>query len=393
MLSKEHIKFIQNNLGKNVSKLILKGIPFSDVSTTFIAQQIAARQNLGKKLPNWVKNTTVVFPKKLNLEQSSSEQTAQYKSKIIQGNKIVCDLTGGFGIDTFALSGTNKKIIYIEKDNELAEIVKHNICEVFEKNNVEFEVSPAELYLENLHTRVDWLYMDPSRRNTAKQKVFLFEECEPNILDVLNLMKDKSKKALIKTSPLIDICYGIKNLKYVNKIHVVCVGNELKELLWELDFSVEKQKPTIKTIQYKSSITNTFNFCYNQSTNALIYSEPLQYLYEPNAALMKVGKFEDLAEVFQLKKLHPNSHLFTSNQLIKAFPGRAFLIKEIIDYKPKSLKKTLKNKKINVSTRNFPIMAKDLIKLFKINEGGNQYAFFTTDKNQQKKYILCTKEY
>ncbi len=392
MLKPEHIQFIKNNLDKDITQLVLKGIPFNDVTVGFIAEQISARQRLKKKLPSWIQNENAVFPKKINLAQSSSEKTAHYKSEIIKKNKLVCDLTGGFGVDAFALANVNEQVFHVEKNKDLVEMVNHNKKQ-FQLENLKSYHESAESFLENLKTKVDWFYIDPSRRDQNLKKVFLFEDCEPNLINLLPLLKEKSDYALIKTSPLIDISYGIKTLKYVRKVHAVSLGNELKELLWELDFSKINSQPEIVTLQILKYEKRFFNFRFNASNYQLKYAKPLNYLYEPNSALMKVGDFNHLAEMFQLKKLHPNSHLFTSEKIVNDFPGRVFNIEQVLDYKPKLLKKELKNIKTNVSTRNFPIVAKDLISLFKIKEGGEKYAFFTTDNHQQKIYISCTKAY
>lgn len=389
MISKAHIQFIQQNIHSDVIELVLKGFPFEDIDASFLAQQISARQRMKKKLPSWIAKDKVVFPAKLNLAQSSSEETANYKASIIINSKVA-DLTGGFGIDAFALAKTNIEAMYVEKDETLFNLVKHN-ANVFELNNFEMHQTTAEAFLKNLKTKLDWIYLDPSRRDEAKNRVFLFEECQPNILSLLPILQTKCDFLLMKTSPLIDLTYGIKALKYVTKVHIVAVENEVKELLWELDFSIENLSPNFKTIQFKKGKQLDFEIHEDEASTEINYSSPLHYLYEPNAALMKVGKFNQLAEVFQLKKLHANSHLFTSKKLQKNFPGRIFRIEKVEEYKPKLLKKQFKGKKINVSTRNFPIVAKDLIRLLKTKDGGENYVFFTTDLNQQKIVISCLK--
>ncbi|GGE27181.1 THUMP-like domain-containing protein [Psychroflexus planctonicus] len=389
MLSKAHIQFIKENIDSQLTELVLKGFPFEDVDASFLAQQISARQRMKKKLPSWIAKDDVVFPPKLNLAQSSSEETANYKAKIINGSEVA-DLTGGFGIDAFALAKTNKHVIYTEKDDSLFNLVHYNST-VFELKNFEMIQTTAETFLKNTKSKLDWIYLDPSRRDEAKKRVFLFEDCQPNILSLLPILQTKCDFLLMKTSPLIDLSYGIKELKYVRKIHIVAVENEVKELLWELDFSNEEILPSFKCIQFKKGKQIEFEITKDEASTEVTYAKPLQYLYEPNAALMKVGKFNQLAESFQLQKLHPNSHLFISATLEKEFPGRVFFVKKVEEYKPKQLKKQLKGKKMNISTRNFPLMAKDLIKLFKTKDGGENYVFFTTDFNQQKIVISCIK--
>jgi hypothetical protein len=389
MLTKEHIQFIQKNINSNLVDLVLKGLPFTDVDASFLAQQISARQRMKKKLPSWIANVEVVFPASLNLAQSSSEITANYKANIIQKSKIA-DLTGGFAIDAFAFAKTNTAVFYVEQDQSLFNLVEHN-ANVFKLKNFKMNNTSAEEFLNNFKGKLDWIYLDPSRRDEAKNKVFLFEDCQPNIISLLPDLKSNCDFLLMKTSPLIDLTYGIKELKYVKKIHIVAVENEVKELLWELDFSTENLLPILKTIQFKKEKSYSFEIDNENTSTEVSYSKPLQYVYEPNAALMKGGKFNQLAEAFQLKKLHPNSHLFTSNKIEKDFPGRSFSIEKVEEYKPKLLKKQLKGKKINISTRNFPIVAKDLIRLLNTRDGGENYVFFTTQFNHQKIVITCLK--
>jgi hypothetical protein len=389
MLSKKHIQFIQKNLTSNLADLLLKGLPFYDVDSSFLAQQIAARQRMQKKLPSWVVKDEIVFPAKLNLAQSSSEITAKYKAGIIKNSKIA-DLTCGFGIDSFAFAETNTKVYSVEKDELLYQLVAHN-ADVFGLNNIHIENTTAALFLNSIKSKLDWIYIDPSRRDEAKNRVFLFEDCQPNILKLMLVLKTKCDLLLMKTSPLIDLTYGIKELNYVKNIHIVCVENEVKELLWELDFSAENTHPNFISIQFKKDKTYRFEINKDDAAIEIEYSKPLDFLYEPNAALMKVGKFNQLAAVFQLKKIHPNSHLFTSSELQNDFPGRTFAIQKVEEYKPKLLKKRLKGKKINISTRNFPIVAKDLIRLLNTRDGGENYVFFTTQFNHQKIVITCLK--
>jgi hypothetical protein len=389
MLSKKHIKFIQKNINSNLVDLVLKGFPFNDIDASFLAQQISARQRMKKKLPSWIVNSEVVFPASLNLAQSSSEITANYKANIIQKSKVA-DLTGGFAIDAFAFAKTNTEVIYVEKDQVLFNLVEHN-ADVFKWKNFKMNNTTAEAFLKNLKGKYDWIYLDPSRRDEAKKRVFLFEDCQPNIISLLPDLKAKCDYLLMKTSPLIDLTYGVKELQYVKKIHIVAVENEVKELLWELDFSIENTSPILKTIQFKKEKSYSFEIDNENTSTEVSYSKPLQYVYEPNAALMKGGKFNQLAEAFQLKKLHPNSHLFTSSELQNDFPGRTFAIQKGEEYTPKLLKKRLKGKKINISTRNFPIVAKDLIRLLNTRDGGENYVFFTTQFNHQKIVITCLK--
>lgn len=389
MIRNEHIQYIEAHKEDDVVQLLLKGIPFTDVSPGFIAQQISARKQLQKKLPSWVAHKQVVFPEKLNLSQSSSELTAQYKAKIIQQSRVA-DLTGGFGVDSVAFSKTNKHVTYVEKNEELLAMACHNF-DVMQLDNILSNLTTAEEFLQTTSDFFDWIFLDPSRRDVHKNRVFQLEDCQPNALELLPFLENKCAQLLLKTSPLLDISYGIQHLKWVRKIHVLAVENEVKELLWEVDFNMPTPYPKLSAVQFSKGVETTFEICNDEATVEPSYSEALNYLYEPNAALMKLGKFHQLAKVFQLKKLHPNSHLFTSQKLVEDFPGRRFIIEKVEDFKPKVLRKEWKGKKMNIATRNFPFMAKDLMTMLKVKDGGDHYVFFTTDIHSRKKMIQCIK--
>ena len=194
---------------------------------------------------------------------------------------------------------------------------------------------------------------------------------------------------MIKTSPLLDLSVGIGELKYVKTIHIVAVNNEVKELLWVLEQGF-KDQISIETVNIKKESNDTFKFnLEEEKLSDSEYSLPLTYLYEPNAAVLKAGAFNQISKQLKLYKLHKHSHLYTSNQFID-FPGRAFKIENLIAYNKKALKK-LAITKANVTTRNFPETVQQLRTKFKIKDGGDRYLFFTTDMNDQKIVLITTK--
>ncbi|MBE9490028.1 MAG: class I SAM-dependent methyltransferase, partial [Bacteroidetes bacterium] len=237
-------------------------------------------------------------------------------------------------------------------------------------------------------TKYDVIYTDPSRRHDSKGKVFFLKDCEPNIPENLELLLNNCKQLLVKTSPMLDITVGLKELKYVSEIHIVAVNNEVKELLWLLDKNIDDE-PKVKTINFNKSNKEEFDFGLNNE-EITSYALPLTYLYVPNASIMKSGAFGLLSERFQLDKLHKHTHLYTSKKL-KDFPGRRFIIKNVIPYHKKEIKDFLKNKKANIATRNFPESVSTIRKKWGIKDGGSKYLFFTTLENNQKVILDCSK--
>ena len=379
--------YINQNLKTDPTTLILKGVPFDNLSVTEVVEQIEAKSRCEKKLPTWFQQPNIYYPNKLNIEQTSSELTADYKSRLIAGKTLI-DLTGGFGVDAYYFAKTFENVTHCELNEKLSKIVNHNF-DALKVNNIETLAVDGLDYLKNSSKAYDWIYVDPSRRHDSKGKVFFLKDCLPNIPEHLELLWSRSKKILIKTSPLLDISSGTKELEYVKSIHIVAVNNEVKELLWILKHGFSGQI-TIKTTNLKNSISEHFDFFIEEEPQVKdSYSEPLTYLYEPNAAIMKSGGFNSLTSAFKVKKLHKHSHLYTSDALID-FPGRAFKIIKSIPYNKKQIKK-LSIEKANITTRNFPDTVQNLRQTLKIKDGGEHYLFFTTNVKNEKIVLVCTK--
>ncbi len=388
ILDKEVQKYIieQSNSTIDLSTLILAGSPFKGIKVQELAQQIQGRRKAKTKLPTWYATDHIFYPPTLNLEQTSSEKTALYKSKLIAGDSLI-DLTGGFGIDDYYFSKQVKKVIHCELNIELSRITAYN-TKILKQNNIETVSGDSLETLKNL-TNVDWIYADPSRRHDSKGKVFFLEDCLPNIPDHLGLLFSKSDQVLLKTSPLLDLHIGIKALSHVKDIHIVAVDNDVKELVWVLDQNYSGDIK-ITTVNIGKTGNQEFSFLPKNEAEQLVnMSLPQKYLYEPNAAILKSGGFLSIASAFDLNKLHVNSHLYTSNKLVD-FPGRKFEIISSHPYQKKELSK-LGITKANITTRNFSDSVSNIRKKFKIKDGGDQYLFFTTDLNGKKKVLLCKK--
>ncbi len=386
LLKPEVSKFIKENQNKDIPALILKGSPFTDVSIQEIAVQIKGLQIAKKKFPAFYNTKDILYPPKLNLEQTSSEITARYKASLVKGN-VGIDITGGLGIDSYFLSQNFKDFIYCEINKELAEIASHNF-QILKAENIQVKQGNGIEFLRNHPESFDWIYSDPARRDDSGGKVFKLEDCEPNLPENLDFIFQKSDSILIKTSPILDISAGLSELKHVNTIHIVAVRNEVKELVWVLkkDFN---GAPEIKCINFEKNGIQEFSGNYNSEEMASL-SQPEKFLFEPNAAIMKSGLYNLLALRTGTKKLHSHSHLYTSNDLIN-FPGRKFSIIDIKEYSVSELKKKLKSKKANITTRNFPESVEQIRKKFKIKEGGENYIFFTTNPDEKKIVIFCKK--
>ena len=379
--------FINFNLKSNISDLLLKGIPFTAIDQKLIIEQIEAKKRCEQKLPTWFNTENIYYPNKLNIEQTSSEITAKYKADLVSGKSLI-DLTGGFGVDAYYFSKQIEAVTHCEINAELSEIVKHNY-KALDVSNITCLNENGIDALKSIDKQFDWIYIDPSRRDDSKNKVFLLSDCTPNVKTFKGLFFKYTKNVMIKTSPLLDISATKNDLDQAKELHVVAINNEVKELLWilERDYNDELK---IMTINLKKDENEAFKFNYSDEYKALVeYSEPLTYLYEPNSAVLKAGAFNIISSTLNVSKLHKHSHLYTSYELIN-FPGRRFRIEKVIPFNKKEFAKS-GIKKANVTTRNFPISVNDIRKKLKIKDGGSSYLFFTTDINNTKIIVLCTK--
>lgn len=379
-------EFIIQNTGADLTKLALQKNPFPEADWILILNQIEARSKAKDKLPTWFSAANIIYPSKISVEQTSSEKTAAYKADLISGETLV-DLTGGFGVDDYYFSKKFKAVTHCEINEDLSEIVKHNFNHLEIKNCIFYAGDSIHL-LEKSNQKYDWIYIDPSRRNDAKGKVFMLKDCLPNVPELLDFYFEKADSILIKTAPLLDISAGLSELKNVKNIHVIALENEVKELLFEIHKNYSSEIK-LKTANILKETTETFEFVLGEISFP-IYDFPQKYLYEPNSAIMKSGGFDEVSAVFQINKLHKHSHLYSSENLID-FPGRRFEIQKVIPYNKNEMKNELANQQANITTRNFPETVENIRKKWKIKNGGNLYCFFTTDVKDNKIVLICSK--
>ena len=379
--------YISKNLSTDVFKVILKKQIFPKVTNKEIAEQISAKAKSKKKLPTYFNTPNIYFPNKVNIEQTSSEKTAEFKSKIVTGNTMI-DATGGFGVDSMYFSKEFKKTVYIEENKELFEIVKVNSNKLG-LNNIKHLNDDGIEYVKKIDTVIDLLYIDPSRRNKENKKVHFLSDCTPLIdYDLIESLQN-FKTILIKCSPIIDLKKTINDLKVVSKIYIVGINNEVKEVLFKLN-KQSNNDIKIKCIDLSNRDLD-FEFNINEIDNKKNNdnSEVLNYLYEPNSMILKSGAFGLICYRYDVKKLNTNSHLYTSKELID-FPGRVFTVNSVVNYSKRNLK-DLNISKANITTRNFPIDVKDIRKKSKILDGGEDYLFFTTNHTNEQ-IIIKTKK-
>jgi hypothetical protein len=386
LLEPEIQEFIIKNEGIPATQLALKKNPFPYIEWAEVINQVAAREKAKTKLPTWYAAKNIIYPSKTSVEQTSSEVAARYKASLISGHSLI-DLTGGFGIDDYYFSKKVNEVAHCELNLELSAIAAHNFKELG-ADNIQCVPGDSTDALRLLNRQWDWMYIDPSRRHDAKGKVFMLKDCLPNVPSLLDFYFRFTNNIMVKTAPLLDISAGLGELHSVKAIHVVAINNEVKELLWILEKGYNGS-PMLETIDINKGAENTFATIMGTEAEAQ-YGLPKKYLYEPNSAIMKSGAFNTVSTHFSLEKLHQHSHLYTSDKHI-AFPGRCFAVNSIVPYTKAEIKKHIEGKKMNISTRNFPLSADELQKKWKIKDGGDIYAFFTTNRQNEKIVLLCAK--
>ena len=381
-------QFIKNNWDTDTVSVLLQKPHFSTITQQELVTQLEAKKKCRFKLPTWFQTSGIYYPNKLHVEQASSEASAAYKAKIVSGNTLI-DLSGGMGVDSFFFSKKMESVVHCEINENLSEVVAYNYS-VLNVTNVQCEATDGITFLENFQKPIDWMYVDPSRRNDLKGKVFLLKDCLPNVPAHLKSWIPRCENILIKTSPLLDLSQGLKELAHVKDIHILALKNEVKEVLWVLNKKASGA-PLIKTVNLQGETTQQFQFFLEEEKSAnTTFSKPQKFLYEPNAALLKAGAFQLTASRLKIQKLHVHSHLYTSEDLLETFPGRCFKIEATIPYHRKTFK-AWGIKKANVSIRNFPESVAMIRKKLKIADGGDHYLFFTTDLDDKKIIIKCSR--
>lgn len=386
ILNIEVQSFIADNCNTPVAKIALSQSPFEGVTAAELAQQIEGKQRLSKKIPQWVNTQGIYYPQRRSLEQCSSDSTAHYKANLIEGDTAL-DMTGGMGVDSWAIAKQVQQMVYCEQYDELFNITKHNF-EVLQATNISTFNGDALSFLQQNNKQFDTIYVDPARRDAYNRKMVSLSDCQPDVIENMPLLWKHTSRILIKASPMMDISRAITELQNVKEVHVVAVKNECKELLFllEKDFT-----DIIKFVAVNlESNQPEFSFTTDAETNTIpSLSLPQAYVYEPNSAILKSGAFKLLSSRYGIDKLHDFTHLYTSQQLIPIFPGNIYTIKHICDYNKKQIKKLLPEKKANIKCYNFVDKPAVLQKRLQIKDGGSQFLFGIKNKDEKYQVLIC----
>ena len=376
---------IRRHRQDDVRQLALKGMD------PMVIQQIAGWQVARTKVPSWAEVEGLHYPRHLSLEQCSSEQTARYKASLLSPGDTFVDLTGGFGVDFFFMSQPFQRRVYVEQQQELCDIARHN----FDLLNHPCTVvcGSATEYLQQM-PHASAIYIDPARRDAHGARTYSISDCTPNVLELQELLVKKADRVIIKLSPMLDWHKAASDLQHISAIHIVSVQNECKELLLVLADGAMSEAPVV-CINLLADGTHQ-RFEYNPATNAQSANVNAKvnatYLYEPNASIMKAGCFDEIGDFYQICKLSANSHLYVSDHEVKDFPGRGFQILSIPSMNKRELKEALRDiDRANITVRNFPMSAEALRKRLRLKDGGDLYIFATTVGDGSHQLFICRK--
>jgi 16S rRNA G966 N2-methylase RsmD len=370
-------KFIQDYLHeKDPFKIFLTLKKKTDFDLKLAVEQLTARQKGLRKIPEWANNLSLFFPVNLSVEQASSEETARFKIKLVKGKSMI-DLTGGFGIDTFHLGTHFKSVIYCERDKNLVDVFRYNM-DVLGMSHFRIFQGDGLTILAESQEQFDLIYVDPARRGGQNQKLYKLTDCEPDVVTHWELLKSKGKSILVKVSPMLDLKQALAELPEIQQIWVLSVKNEVKEvlLLWEKEEHVAGNQ--IYCVDLGAAGLQEFAFTFEAESAAnSTFSEVKSYIIEPMASIMKAGAFKFFGQQYGLEKLHPNSHLYTSDNYPKDIPGRVFEVLSEFKQPKKELRSTFPSGKVNVIARNFALSAEEIKKKFRLKDGGDDFLICT----------------
>ncbi len=388
MLSAETQRFIEEHKNDDVHTLALQAKRYPHIDIHSAVTQIEGWQTAKNKLPEWAASEGIIYPPRLSMEQCSSQATALYKASLA-GGEAIADLTGGFGIDCSYLARNFGKAIYIERNPVLCDIARHNFP-LLGLTHIEIKNQECESVLPTLPS-LDWIFIDPARRDGDGRKVVALADCTPDVAQLEEELLRKSKKVMIKCSPMLDIAAARRELKNISEVHIIAVNNECKELLFIL--AAHKGEPRTHCINITGKGCEKFSFTDSeeQTTGTPLAESPQTFLYEPNAAIQKAGCHRALAQSTSSRKLHPNSHLYTAENHIEHFPGRKFRVIKVYSFTKNDIKELSSLGKANITVRNFPESVQQLRKRLKLTDGGDKYIFATTLADERKALILCEK--
>ena len=404
--------FILQHEGDDPVRLLLARDKYPDVDIDLAVTTLEVRRKLRTKVPEWYAVPSLVYPFRLSGEQCSSSETAKYKAKVCGSSLRIADLTGGMGVDAWAFAQVAEEVLYNEMQVELARATELNFRELGVENvrfrNARVEPGKVREVLDGFEP--DVIFLDPARRAEDGRKVFLIEECQPDVLGLLPELFEASRYVLLKLSPMADITMACKRLgAHVKEVHVVAAGGECKELLFLLDRDWEGTPATfiveggaVMEIPDGPSTTSTGSATGSGTVGPLAISTGAKrsgeiFLFEPGKALLKAGAFELPCGRFGLTKLGQHTHLYVGEAVpeeLRPF-GKVFEILEVMPLNNRTMKEAGKRwPQAEVTARNVPMTSDLLRKKTGCVSGGDIHLFGVRADaaSEAGNYLIVTKK-
>lgn len=382
-------ELIEKHIGDDPAAFAMKFHDRNGLPVRAIAEQIACRHKAAKKLPNLSLRNLLYTT--LSLEQASGERTAHYKSGLeeMAGKKLL-DMTGGLGVDSTFFANRFEEVIYVERDEVLAEVASHNFRELGINNITIIRGDSTELLEVSSDNTFDWIFLDPARREKGKRSVSL-EDAEPNVVKLHDLLLCKARKLCVKASPALEISALREKLPSLSQVLVLSVDRECKEVLLFCEREKADEPVVVKAVCLGRG-GETFFLSDKEAGRRKRVAGAGAYFYEPDPAIIKARLTAVLAEHYELQFINPTIDYLTSGRKIERFPGRSFRVMAALPYKPRVLKSFLKEHGIaaaSIQRRDFPLSPDEIRRIYCLKESDEHYLFFLKDSRRRLLCLYC----
>lgn len=387
MDEEKFIRFVLDHAEDDPDRLLLSADRWPGIDVRRAARLIAARRKMRDKLPSWHAHPEIDCPALLSLEQCSSEATALYKQAFVPEGGRVADLTGGLGVDTWAMSARAAEVHYCERNEALCAAARHNFG-ILGADNVAVHAGDGPAWLQAQPGRFDLVYLDPARRDKSARRVYDVADCEPDLSALKDALLQRTDRVLAKLSPMADLTRILALFPETREIHIVAVRDEVRELLLLLQPGLPAVPP--KIVAADGDIRFTFTPA-DEPAAAVRYADRIgRYLFQPARALRKAGAFRLLSQRYGVAKLALGTHLYTADAPVAGFPGKTFEVEAVLDWNKATLKEIpARYPRLELTALNFPLATDALRRRIGIPAGGDRHAFATTCNDKKKILIIC----
>ncbi len=404
-----YIQFVTEHEKDDPQRLLLSAGRWPEIDVRRAARNIGARAKIRTKIPSWYAHPELEYPGSLPLEQASSEATALYKQAFVPDGARIADLTGGLGVDCWFLSRGAAEAHYCERHGELCAAARHNFKALSSSDvaaddgatqngaisrkgsHIAVHEGDGIEWLQQQTRHFDLIYLDPARRDTAARRVYDIADCEPNLLEVKDLLLSKGRRVLAKISPMADISRTLNQFPEARELHVLAVSGEVKELLLMLEKGKPEDEPLIVAHDILHDGAHHFEFRLSEEPAAEVrYAARIgKYLLQPSKAVLKAGAFRLLSHRYNLEKLAPSTHLYTADNFPEGFPGKCLEVESVMEWSKASLKELKQTyDRLEMTALNFPLATDALRSRLGIPDGGTHHLFATTLSGKSKILII-----